>query len=441
MDSNKTFDGSIRQERLDSWKSIARYLGRSSRTVQRWHAQYGLPIYRLGGQTGSVFTFADELDDWMRNRGLEVTAQPPAFGRPVLLSTPHPHLESDSGSRTFDFSLIHSKRKAQSAEMVALGSSMWESVSYNHLEVIARCFREAIDLDPGNHRAFSGLSFALIVEGFCGLVHPPDAYNAAKIALRMAQKIDSGQPGTLCTEACLKMLLDRDWQGAHIGFSEALKRRPQSMRALCGLAALHIAEGNPQKASGLFFKAAQQSALASPTMALYCWSKYLAGEYAHTLHQIEQYRASGRSGPIVDAIEAMASIQLEEPDAHIERIEALLADSPHHEVLRGALGYAYGAAGHHQNANEILDAMTNLGARQSKHEPYALALVFIGLNRRQEAVKQLEQSYQEGSLWSLGFLSDPMLDTLRNDPHFLLFLSKVSYPVAENADSRQGFVG
>jgi predicted Zn-dependent protease len=168
-------------------------------------------------------------------------------------------------------------------------------------------------------------------------------------------------------------------------------------------------------------------------MAWYCWSEYLAGEYAHAIHQIHQYRLSGRSGPVVDAVEALASIQLEGPDAQIERIASLLSDSPQHEVLRGALAYAYGAAGHAQEATEAFNRMMRSDARQRKHEPYALALALIGMNRRREAVQQLEQSYREGSIWSLGFLSDPILDTLRNDPHFLLFLGKVSYPVAEEA--------
>jgi predicted Zn-dependent protease len=208
-----------------------------------------------------------------------------------------------------------------------------------------------------------------------------------------------------------------------------------------GRAGLHIAEGNFQEASDLLLKAALENTLSSPTMAWYCWSKYLAGQYGPAINQIHQYRASGRSGPVVDAVEAMAAIQLEEPNAQIKRIEALLAESPHHEVLRGALGYAYGVAGHDQKANEIFNSMMHSNALHRKHEPYALALVLIGLNRRKEAVQQLELSYREGSFWSLGFLYDPMLDALRNDPNFLLFMSKVNYPIAENEDSQERLAG
>ena len=36
-----------RNERLDSWKEIARYLNRSERTVQRWERESGLPVRRV----------------------------------------------------------------------------------------------------------------------------------------------------------------------------------------------------------------------------------------------------------------------------------------------------------------------------------------------------------------------------------------------------------
>jgi hypothetical protein len=74
------------------------------------------------------------------------------------------------------------------------------------------------------------------------------------------------------------------------------------------------------------------------------------------------------------------------------------------------------------------------GELEKCREPYAVALVQIGLKQMQEAVKQLEQSYRNGSLWSLGFLSDPILASLRKEPLFQQFLSKISCPVPDNSD-------
>jgi len=55
--------------RLDGWKAIAEHLGRTVRTVQRWHSDRDLPVHRVaGGKVGAVYACADELDAWLRQQ-------------------------------------------------------------------------------------------------------------------------------------------------------------------------------------------------------------------------------------------------------------------------------------------------------------------------------------------------------------------------------------
>jgi hypothetical protein len=52
--------------RLDGWKAVAEYLGRDSRTLQRWRDERGLPIHRVpGAKGGTVFAYTSELDAWL----------------------------------------------------------------------------------------------------------------------------------------------------------------------------------------------------------------------------------------------------------------------------------------------------------------------------------------------------------------------------------------
>ena len=56
-------------DRLESWKEIAAFLGREVRTVQLWEKSEGLPIHRhQHARQGSVYAFKSELEAWKRAR-------------------------------------------------------------------------------------------------------------------------------------------------------------------------------------------------------------------------------------------------------------------------------------------------------------------------------------------------------------------------------------
>jgi Tol biopolymer transport system component len=61
-------------DRLDSWKEIASYLGRGIRTVQRWEREEGLPVHRLAHEKrGSIYARREELAAWWESRRLTLT--------------------------------------------------------------------------------------------------------------------------------------------------------------------------------------------------------------------------------------------------------------------------------------------------------------------------------------------------------------------------------
>jgi hypothetical protein len=65
----------VAHRRLDSWKEIAAYLHRDTRTAIRWGKERGLPVYRVpGGKRQAVFAYAHELDAWLKQG--ESTFQP-----------------------------------------------------------------------------------------------------------------------------------------------------------------------------------------------------------------------------------------------------------------------------------------------------------------------------------------------------------------------------
>jgi len=57
----------VTEGRLESWKEIAAYLGKTVRSVQRWERLKGLPVHRHGhGKNGSVYAFKADIDQWLK---------------------------------------------------------------------------------------------------------------------------------------------------------------------------------------------------------------------------------------------------------------------------------------------------------------------------------------------------------------------------------------
>ncbi len=57
------------EERLESWKEVASYLGKTVRTVQRWEKHEGLPVHRhQHDKRGTIIAYPAELDRWLNNR-------------------------------------------------------------------------------------------------------------------------------------------------------------------------------------------------------------------------------------------------------------------------------------------------------------------------------------------------------------------------------------
>lgn len=87
------------KEILHSWKDIAAYLGKSSRTVQRWEREDGLPVRRIGqNRRSSVYALSRELDDWLSGqRELPEEPLPVESSEPQLSNDPEEPRDSHFG--------------------------------------------------------------------------------------------------------------------------------------------------------------------------------------------------------------------------------------------------------------------------------------------------------------------------------------------------------
>lgn len=69
--------GSNMTKVLTSWKEIAQYLGKGVRTVQRWEADFALPVRRAqSSRHRAILAIPEELDYWLLTNA-KTLANPP----------------------------------------------------------------------------------------------------------------------------------------------------------------------------------------------------------------------------------------------------------------------------------------------------------------------------------------------------------------------------
>jgi hypothetical protein len=180
-------------------------------------------------------------------------------------------------------------------------------------------------------------------------------------------------------------------------------------------------------------RGARERPLNTSIAELLCWVEYLSGGFESTVGLVGDARASGHSGAVLDTVEALCRIALKDAESQIGMLEAMTASSPRNFALLGVLGYAYGKAGRHLAARQAIDSMTRTGLTGTYDFAYPIALTHLGMGENEEAQRWLEQSFRHGSLWSIGFGSDPMLADLRSDPRASGFFGPGNYPVVVNA--------
>jgi len=92
-------------------------------------------------------------------------------------------------------------------------------------------------------------------------------------------------------------------------------------------------------------------------------------------------------------------------------------------LFMGFLGHAYGKDGQTGEAMNILRELTDL-SQQQYVSPFALAIIYLGMNQKDQAFTLFEEALEERST-QMSFLKfEFRFDNVRSDPRFRALLKK-----------------
>ena len=91
------------------------------------------------------------------------------------------------------------------------------------------------------------------------------------------------------------------------------------------------------------------------------------------------------------------------------------------------LGEAFAAAGHRDEARDILERLHE-ASKQRYVSPYDIGRIYATLGEADEALRWLEIAYAERTAHTVCLKTDPRLDNLRPDPRFQDLMRRMNFP-------------
>jgi len=279
-------------------------------------------------------------------------------------------------------------------------------------------FQRAIDKDPSYALAHSDLSFALFSQ--FELAHT-EAMPKARQAAMTALLLDNTLAAAHQSLARIRAYYDWDWTGAEGEFKRAIELNPNSSQARAEYAFYLIAVLR----SGEAVEEAKRARELDPTSFQANFSVISALLSAHyydsAITESRELRGAYWAGDFFIGYAYLAERKYDLAAPKFQSVLAVIKDWPFTNAL---LGYVYAVSGRQNEARKILAELTNPSQPQQL-SPYLVAIVYAGLDDRQQTFAWLERAYHERSPMLADLRVNPVWDNYRLDPRFTSLLRRI----------------
>jgi TolB-like protein/tetratricopeptide (TPR) repeat protein len=310
-------------------------------------------------------------------------------------------------------------------ELYHKGRSLWGKRTGDNIPKAIAFFEQAIARDPNYALAYAGLASAYILSPFYTGADRREAGSKAKEAALKALRLD---PNLAEAHAALGKVLffsEIDLAGATREYKRAIELKPNDADAH------HWFSNDSLAALGQLDEAIAEGKRSVELDPLSIVINADLGETFFYAHRFDESVAQLRKTLEIDptsfyahynlGIALQAKGDLSGAIAEYERAKQL-SDNTYVSTLCAA---AKAQAGDKDAALRMLSELDQI----SKHREvvgYMRALLYLSLNNKDEALRWLEQDFEERDGSNIGWIKvDPLLDSLHGDPRFEALVQKV----------------
>jgi TolB-like protein/DNA-binding winged helix-turn-helix (wHTH) protein/Tfp pilus assembly protein PilF len=304
------------------------------------------------------------------------------------------------------------------------GRYYWNKRTAEGMQKAQVYFQQAINKDPSDGAAYSGLADCNSGLTWHGFTSPAETLPRANAAALRAIEID---PQSAEAHASLALVLHHkwDWPGAEAEFKRALQLDPRYANAHHWYGDYLSVRGRHDEALVEAKKALDLDPL---NLMIGTWvglRYYLARKYDGAL---EHSRNTVELDPNFAAAhlllgETYVQMGLHEKGlAELQSAASLSGNSP---LYLAQVAVAYASEGRKTEALQIITQLQTTSGKQYV-SPYGFAQIYAALKDKEQTFKWLQIAYDDRAVWMSYLAVDPVFDGYRSDQRFQDLLRRVS---------------
>jgi TolB-like protein/Tfp pilus assembly protein PilF len=284
-------------------------------------------------------------------------------------------------------------------------------------------FQQAIDRDPSYALAYVGLADAYRAPGLERL--PSEALSKSKAAVQKALEIDDSLADAHAVLGFIIFWYEWNWAAAEAELTRAIELDPKNADA-------HLFYAHLLSNTGRHEQALNEAKLARELDPLNVRTNALEGQFLMHAGHLDEGLARLKATIELDPNNWMA--HLFSTSAYIEKGMFDDAISEGRKTIEIApltrsfsfLGYALAKAGRMREANEGLQKVLE-ASRERWVSPYTIALLYNGLEDRDQTIKWLEKGLVDHDPRMVFLKVEPKWNNLRSDPQFIEIARKAGF--------------
>jgi TolB-like protein/Tfp pilus assembly protein PilF len=297
-------------------------------------------------------------------------------------------------------------------------------------------FNQAIQLDSGYSKAYSGLADCYSALGYGSYEKPADVFLKAELAARKAILLDSTLADPHTSLGYIMLYYYWDWAAAQKEFLTAIRLNPGYATVYESYCYCLTAMEKFPEAREVIEKGVQLDPLSAKLNTDLGFNLYYLHQYDQAITVLKTSLALDPNYLLAHLWLARTYQEMKMFNEALEEYNRILKKNKNWQVALGAIGYVYGITGRKQEAEKMLDSLIRL-SRSSYISPYVFALVYASVNDKENAFRWLNQAYADRANWLVWFKLDPRWRLLYDDKRYAALVDKIGLPKFTGKFSKQ----